>query len=187
MRRRTGGSGGYRPPEDSDLQPIHKAHNQERLSNTEQLTSTGPSPHWLHHLDIHACDQRHGKINPQRSILLAFALLCFGYRGDFPKVRHPKVQVGFWSCWLQTPTSKKGWFCLNCHVVRQHTTDMPRWTPGTSFQACGNHQGEGSLCWSAGSAYVYSRITTLTYIALKENGRRHDLGSEGTGLCFFFS
>lgn len=70
-------------------QPIHKAHNQETLSNTEQLTSTGPSPHRLHHLDIHACDQRHGKINPQRSILWVFACLLW-MEEWFSKSRAPR-------------------------------------------------------------------------------------------------
>lgn len=51
------------------LQPIHRAHNQETLSATGQLTCAGPSP------PRHACNQTHGKINPHSSTLLG---LCFG-------------------------------------------------------------------------------------------------------------
>ena len=109
-------------------------------------------------------------------------LACFGWRNDFPKVGHPEVQAGFWSCWLQTPTLKKGWLCLNC-IARQHTTGKSRWILGITFQACENHQG-GVLCWLPGSGYFYSYTTILTYIALKENGRKHDTDSKEARLFF---
>ena len=54
-----------------------------------QLTSTGPSPHRRHHLDRHACDQRHGKINPQNAILGVSA--CFLWMEEsFSKNRAPR-------------------------------------------------------------------------------------------------
>ena len=106
---------------------------------------------------------------------------CFGWRSDFPKTGHPEVQAGFWSCWLQTPTLKKGWLCLNCCIARQHTAGKSKWILGISFQACENHQG-GVLCWLQGSGNFYS----FTHIALKENGRKHDIDSKETWLFFFF-
>lgn len=72
-------------------QPVHKAHNRETLSDTEQLASTGPSPHRLHHLDMHAIRRMEKSTHRDP---FSWPLFCFGFGGGFPKVWHPKPQLG---------------------------------------------------------------------------------------------
>lgn len=64
------------------LQPIHKAHNRETLSDTEQLAATGPSPHRLHHLDMHAIRRMEKSTHRDP---FSWPLCCFGLRDGFPK------------------------------------------------------------------------------------------------------
>lgn len=155
--------------------PIAARPQSPQPRDTEQLASTGPSPHRLHHLDMHAIGRMEKSTHRDPFSLGLCVALDLGM--VFRKCKHPKVPAGFWSCWLQTPTLRKGWCCLNYCAIKQNPGDTPKWTPGTSFQPGGDQPG-----WNIVSVtrLWYSQGTILTHTAWKYN-----LGSKESGSFFF--
>lgn len=120
------------------------AHPQSpQPRDTERTLSSSP-PQARHHTSFttQTCMQSNTwKNQPTEIQSLGHWFVLLWIQDGFPKVQHPKVQVGFWFCWLQIPALRKGWFCLNYCAVNQNPADEPKWTSCTSFWPCGNQPG----------------------------------------------